>query len=535
MKGMQKIKRGKSFSGLTSYALNKNCSRIIGGNICGDDAPSLTKEFNISKYLRPDIIKPVWHNSLRLPKGERISDQKWIDLADDYMSRMGFTKEHQRLYVLHDEEEGQHIHIIASRISLSGEVYLGRNENLISTKHIKDLEKKHCLINTNQKSDTAIRRPSSGEVGLHLRTGEQPIRYQLAALIDLAIKNNPPINIFIERLRILNVEVTPNYSTSGVNGFSFSYKGLTFKGSNIGNNYTGKSLFKRGLTNDSYRSDKTSRAAKYCITANSRNPETGRTVITGIAEDDDGLDISRERTGHLERSSAHHHPSDFPHPETRKINSPISSKYGSPGEAHEGLTAAEVNTGKDSTRPGNPISGTEFTEPEPLHLCADNRSPRPDFEHDLNPNEHRHLEAQGHPYRRPAEAARSALRKLLEATATATRAELLAIGSSAEFRHIFQSALRGLNELRLSVIHGLPLPHKASGGARAPYPSPLPQESDLKAFEGLTEGPSLSEVYSAMEAANGGTREEPEDQGAGKRKIKRAGVSRLCTEITPAL
>lgn len=86
--------------------------------------------------------KPVWHNSLRLPDGEHLPTEQWVEVADDYMKRMGFSETHLRAYVLHDDKDGQHIHIVASRIdATSGKLYLGKNENLISTRIIQNLKR----------------------------------------------------------------------------------------------------------------------------------------------------------------------------------------------------------------------------------------------------------------------------------------------------------------------------------------------------------------------------------------------------------
>lgn len=146
MKGMQKIRRGKSFAGIVLYALkpgshHKKDPIVIGGNITivGNAAKDLIAEFDSTKQLRPDVQKAVWHNSLRLPKNEALTNSEWANIADDYMTRMGFSETHLRCYILHDDEDGQHIHIIASRIELSsGKLYLGKNENLISTRIIQD-------------------------------------------------------------------------------------------------------------------------------------------------------------------------------------------------------------------------------------------------------------------------------------------------------------------------------------------------------------------------------------------------------------
>lgn len=68
MKGMQKIKRGKSFAGVVQYALkpgthHKSDPVVFRGNMLGGySALELFAEFDRSKQLRPDVQKPVWHN-----------------------------------------------------------------------------------------------------------------------------------------------------------------------------------------------------------------------------------------------------------------------------------------------------------------------------------------------------------------------------------------------------------------------------------------------------------------------------------------
>ena len=201
MKGMQAISRGSGFGGMTKYGLvNANGDlegRIIGGNMSGRTAKELTKEFGFSRKLRPDIKKPVWHNSLRSPKDEKITDEQFNAFADDYMRRMGFTDAHQRVYIMHDDEKGRHIHIITSRIGLDGTIYYGKNENLKSSRLINRLEKVHGLVETkgpNIRGNLVmpdVNRPTFGEVGKFKRTGETPERQALVKLIDTAMADKP--------------------------------------------------------------------------------------------------------------------------------------------------------------------------------------------------------------------------------------------------------------------------------------------------------------------------------------------------------
>lgn len=164
---MQKIKRGKSFAGVVIYALkpgthHKTDPVVIGGNMLGASATELISEFSASASLRTDILKPVWHNSLRLPQGDSLTEEQWATFADDYMTCMGFSDTHLRCYVLHDDEAGQHIHIIASRVDLvGGKLYLGRNENLASTRIIQELELAYDLTRTKGPSPSHVPYPAS--------------------------------------------------------------------------------------------------------------------------------------------------------------------------------------------------------------------------------------------------------------------------------------------------------------------------------------------------------------------------------------
>jgi hypothetical protein len=53
---------------------------------------------------------------------------------------MGFSETHLRCYILHDDEAGQHIHIIASIELSAGKLYLGKNENLAAPESSSNLK-----------------------------------------------------------------------------------------------------------------------------------------------------------------------------------------------------------------------------------------------------------------------------------------------------------------------------------------------------------------------------------------------------------
>ncbi|HIC9078602.1 TPA: relaxase/mobilization nuclease domain-containing protein [Klebsiella aerogenes] len=275
MKGMQKIRRGKNFSGVVLYALkpgshHKCTPYVIGGNMDGSDAGDLIAEFDATKTLRPDVAKPVWHNSLRLPKNETLTDAQWSGIADDYMSRMGFSETHIRCYVLHDDAAGQHIHIIASRIDLSNNrsLYLGKNENLISTRIIQQLEIDHHLTKTKgpelvaspspaslsrkslpQKPIIAIPKPkklSRNEAMMEKYKGELSPKSVIQEALEALLVDKPSTTDFVMQLAANNIKALPNIASTGkMNGFSFEYQGIAFKASQLGKGYSWSALQNR--------------------------------------------------------------------------------------------------------------------------------------------------------------------------------------------------------------------------------------------------------------------------------------------------
>lgn len=252
MKGMQKIRRGKSFAGVVLYALkpashHKKDPIVIGGNMDGSDVGELIAEFNATKALRQEVVKAVWHNSLRLPKNEALTDAQWSEIADDYMSRMGFSETHLRCYILHDDKDGQHIHIIASRVSLdAGKLYLGKNENLASTRIIQQLERDYNLTRTKgPKASPAAPSPkpklkkSRNEMMIEKRTGELCPKGTIQNALNELLDTRQSITDFVQQLVAQNIRPIPNIASTGrMNGFSFEYNGIAFKASQLGKGYS---------------------------------------------------------------------------------------------------------------------------------------------------------------------------------------------------------------------------------------------------------------------------------------------------------
>lgn len=255
-----KVKRGSGFRGVLNYALSKDAGFIVGGNMSSTTARQLSAEFAASRRLRPDVERPVWHCSLSAAPGERLTDDQWASLADDFMKKMQFSDSHQYTVIKHlsaEEQEKskgpktQHVHIIASRISLSSELWLGQHEAKHAINATQQLEKSHLLVQTvGLESKKERRTATKNEIEKAIRTGEKPPRYVIQDAIDESLNKQGQTQIldFIDRLKSRGVEAKPNIASTGrLNGFSFTYDGLSFTGQKVGPSYTLKKLQERGL------------------------------------------------------------------------------------------------------------------------------------------------------------------------------------------------------------------------------------------------------------------------------------------------
>ena len=145
-----KVERGGGFRGVLNYALGKeagNACEIVGGTMSGLDPQSLAAEFRLSREARPGVARPVWHTSLALPPGDSLTSDRWAEVAADFMSGMGLA-DHQYVVVRHHDTDLDHVHIIASRISLNGGIWHGQFEAKKAIALTQELEERHDLTRT---------------------------------------------------------------------------------------------------------------------------------------------------------------------------------------------------------------------------------------------------------------------------------------------------------------------------------------------------------------------------------------------------
>lgn len=303
-----KVTRGSGFRGALNYILDQGPDatgnkkpEIVGGNVEAGDAKEMSKQFAITRLLRTDVKKPVWHCSLSLIAGERLSSEEWSEIAADFMKEMQFDEDTLYTAVRHSDTDKDHIHIVASRVSLSGKIWHGKHEAFNAITATQTLEKRHNLTltpglgaadNEKRKARTKL---SIEELSKAERTGIRPARDVIADAIESALQSTETQSLtdFIKRLEAQNVFVIPKISSQkrDLQGLSFEYDNLVFAGSKIATNsaYALSKLKKRGVE---YEQTRDSEAINHCIRLAAERAERNSAAAADAAEHD--IDSERD-------------------------------------------------------------------------------------------------------------------------------------------------------------------------------------------------------------------------------------------------
>lgn len=242
-----KLIKGSGFRGALDYDLRQSKGYLLETNMAGDDPRTLAREFGQVRALRPNLTKAVCHVSIGLPPGETLTDEQWREVAHAYLEGMGYN-DSQYVISRHTDAEHQHIHILANRISMTGEVVSDSRDYQRQEAVMRRLERELGLTVVKPSREAMRRAPTKGEIEHALRTGKASTKQRLQQMVDVAVKDKPTLDQFTTRLDTVGVEVIPNVASTGlISGISFRLEGVMMKGSDLGRGYTWGNLQKRGV------------------------------------------------------------------------------------------------------------------------------------------------------------------------------------------------------------------------------------------------------------------------------------------------
>ena len=124
---------GSSFMGALNYNLKKMYAKdpsqkaeLLDTNFVRLDQHLIKKEVGIMKELNPRLKRNTYHTSLNFSKDEKISNQKMMEVAQEYMSKMGFDNNGYFIF-RHNDSSHPHCHILCLRNRYDGTVVSDSN------------------------------------------------------------------------------------------------------------------------------------------------------------------------------------------------------------------------------------------------------------------------------------------------------------------------------------------------------------------------------------------------------------------------
>ena len=241
--------KGKDFYGVLAYnekKVEQGMGYVLDTNITYGKTVGMTQEFNIVRQLRPRLGKAVYHVSLNLPYEDSLSDKQFISLGMDYLKGMGFN-DNQYIMYRHQDQEHEHIHIIANRVKFSGELVNDSKDYERSERLVRKLELMYSLSQLEDNKLTRKATITHKEIQKAFRTGEPPLKLNLQYHLENAISNSKNTTEFIKELGAKNISPKFNVSksTGRVTGISFRHKEIIYKGSSLGRKYSWNNIIKR--------------------------------------------------------------------------------------------------------------------------------------------------------------------------------------------------------------------------------------------------------------------------------------------------
>ena len=220
-------------------------SRLAFHNLCSREPKTIYEEMKVvsdynsrcrNKFLRIEIgIAP--QDEKRLPVSELMG------IAHLFAKRMGLDN-HQWVAVTHKDTDNMHIHIIANRISLYGEVY---DTTFVSNRAARVAEElSHKYGMTIAKEVKTEKKYQKSKANLTREQTKQQVQKICYALLEkykgTGITGH---SMFLYELNKSGVVIERMKNKQGnVYGLKFSYCGQTFKASEIGREFGYRSLQK---------------------------------------------------------------------------------------------------------------------------------------------------------------------------------------------------------------------------------------------------------------------------------------------------
>lgn len=160
-----KLGGGGGFKGLADYLLDekKNAEILDSDGVRIYNKGAMVNDFVQQAKINGRVQKAVGHDSLNFPIGEKLSNEKMVKIAQDYMKALKIQNT-QYVVIKHNDREHNHMHIIYNRVDNNGKnIRHDRSSVHLAHKVCKEIEEKYNLQKVVRPDlEKSIKRPEKG-------------------------------------------------------------------------------------------------------------------------------------------------------------------------------------------------------------------------------------------------------------------------------------------------------------------------------------------------------------------------------------
>lgn len=138
----QKVKEGQAKVLLVSNMVEPPNGNF-GIGIC-------TNSFTPYLLANKRTENPIIHISLNPDPKDKLNDEQFSEIAQEYMQKLGYGKQPFIVYK-HEDIDRHHIHIVSVKVDETGKMIRDNFQHRLSMRICRDLEMKHGLVPANQK------------------------------------------------------------------------------------------------------------------------------------------------------------------------------------------------------------------------------------------------------------------------------------------------------------------------------------------------------------------------------------------------
>lgn len=218
--------KGKSFKGCVSYVMNETAELLEAEGVWAENAKDMIRSFAMQRSGRKEIKQPVGHIPISFAPEDKakMTNDFMVQLAKEYMLEMGI-KNTQYIIVRHHNTDNEHLHIVYNRISNDLKLISVNNDYKRNIKTCKKLKDKYNL--TYGKGKDRVKREKLND--------PDKVKYYIHDAIKAVLPDcKVPADLRFGLKKFwVELEYKFKRGTNQIEGVSFRYNDIAFKGSQI--------------------------------------------------------------------------------------------------------------------------------------------------------------------------------------------------------------------------------------------------------------------------------------------------------------